>query len=328
MGINIPNVRLIIHYNCPKNMESYYQEIGRAGRDNKASECVLFYSKKDFIINKLFLKTITSDEQRIYQENQIRLIEKYVFSSECRRKLILMNFGQKIESCDNCDNCINSLANLKNDTDPNTADYTKEIYLLLNALYKIDNKFGSGSLIALLIGRKNIKVKDYMYKFEEYGSGTSFGNENWWKELIRILINEDYLIENQIKGSFGATLAMTNKGKTLRNKLNSLFPNYTDLVLISKKITIDNNDQYSKIKLMFKPIIITSVVKSKTNNKPKTKIKNNYVNTTVTNDTFKELNLSIQDIDINTLPTTFLKHSSLDESSISDESLKSKKNKI
>ena len=92
MGINNKNVRLIIQYGCSSDIESYYQEIGRAGRDGELSQCHMFFSKKDFQINRYFLSEIENSNFRNYREKQIIKMEKFVYSNTCRRKIYIGTF--------------------------------------------------------------------------------------------------------------------------------------------------------------------------------------------------------------------------------------------
>ena len=244
LGINIPNVKIVIHYNCPKNLDSYIQETGRAGRSlNIQARCYLFYCKKDFVTHMFFLSKMNDEKQKKYQQEQISIMEKYCYSKECRRKTILSNFGQIKETCTNCDNCINRETQKK----IHKSNYLNQTYLFLSLLSKFDDKFGSTIFIKTVVGRK---IKPEFMVLDEYGKGMCFGKEEWWTNFVQILKINDYVKLNQIKNSFGSTICLTTNGKKWIKKIKESYPSYSILLKA-------NTDE----KLLFESIAIQEKIK-------------------------------------------------------------------
>lgn len=213
MGIDISTVRLVIHYGCPKNIESYYQEIGRAGRDGKDSYCYLFYSNKDFMLNRFFLDSMTNKKEKEYQLNQLRIMERYIYTSECRRKIILENFNENYDS----NNCLNKCDNCKKKINIVKKDFTILGYKLLILVKAFNGNYGIGTFINILRGSKAKTVPNHIKKLTMYGSGIEH-SQNWWKIFTRMLINKEYLRLKNISGSFGTVLECTKKGiKWIKN---------------------------------------------------------------------------------------------------------------
>ncbi len=248
LGINIPNVKLVIHYNCPKNLDSYIQETGRAGRSiNIEAKCYLFYCKKDFTTHMFFLSKMNDGKQKKYQQEQISIMEKYCYSKECRRKTILSNFGQQKETCINCDNC------LKKETEDkiHKSNYLNQTYLFLSLLSKFDDKYGSTIFIKTVLGRK---IKPEFMTLDEYGKGMCFGKEDWWSNFIQILKINDYVKLNQIRNSFGSTIALTSNGKKWIKKIKEQNPSYSILIKSNtdEKLMFASIEPEEKIKKVIK----------------------------------------------------------------------------
>lgn len=249
LGINIPNVKLVIHYNCPRNLDGYIQETGRAGRSKDIqAKCYLFYCNKDFTTHKYFLSKMDDGFLKRHQENQINEMEKFCHSTSCRRKIILGNFGQIKESCDNCDNC------LKNKKKIIKLNYYIQTYLFLSILNKVNDKFGSGMIINVLLGSKT--VKGDLNQLAEYGAGKRFGNSKWWKNFFLILKINEFIISKQIKGSFGSTIALSFKAKKWLNEQKEIYHNSNALLS-----TTDFDEE-----LMFEPIDYDNTVPKKPKN--------------------------------------------------------------
>jgi ATP-dependent DNA helicase RecQ len=150
MGINKPNVRYVLHYDVPKNVEGYYQETGRAGRDGLPSECLLLFSAGDIAKYSHFINDKPEQEQMVTRE-QLRRIASYAETTECRRRVLLRYFGEEMEiqNCGNCDNCL---------TPRELFDGTIAAQKMLSCVYRVRENngfdFGANHIIQVLTGAK------------------------------------------------------------------------------------------------------------------------------------------------------------------------------
>jgi ATP-dependent DNA helicase RecQ len=181
MGIDKSNVRWVIHYNLPSNVESFYQEIGRAGRDGASADTVLFYSYMDIITRQEMINNSEqSAEQKELLHAKLNRMKQYAEADICRRRILLSYFNEAVEKdCGNCDVCRN----------PRTRfDATIIAQKALSGIARTDQKVAMGMLIDILRGSKNRNVLQYNYdRLPTFGVGHELRGEEWAEYISQLL---------------------------------------------------------------------------------------------------------------------------------------------
>ena len=188
MGIDKSNVRYVVHYDIPKNIESYYQETGRAGRDGMESEALLLFGYGDIAVARSLIENSPNPERKRIESHKLNSMVAFAEAQMCRRRILLQYFGEESsKDCGNCDNCLNP---------PEMVDVTEDARKALSCVYRAEQKFGMGHLIDILRGSENERILNWGHNnLSTYGIGSDKSKE-YWSGVYRSLIHHGYLIQD------------------------------------------------------------------------------------------------------------------------------------
>ncbi|AQS07334.1 DNA helicase RecQ [Clostridium beijerinckii] len=214
MGIDKSNIRFIVHFTFPQNLESYYQEIGRGGRDGENCDCYLFYCEEDISRVEYIINRSSSMNRREIQLRKFQFMIDYCNLKECYRKYILNYFGndRKLNYCNKCNNCLN---------DDELKDFTKESQMILSTVFRTKEQYGISVLVDILKGFKGPKIiQNNLDKVTTYGIMKEYGS-TFIKELIKKLLDDGYV--DLKEGTYSMLKLNSRSIRVLKSKESVVF---------------------------------------------------------------------------------------------------------
>ncbi|MBU0486213.1 MAG: DNA helicase RecQ [Proteobacteria bacterium] len=251
MGIDKSNVRFVVHYDLPKNIESYYQETGRAGRDGLAAEALLLFGYGDIAVARGLIEKSSNAEQKRIEIHKLNAMVAFAEAQSCRRQVLLGYFGEQLaKDCGNCDICLHP---------PEMIDVTEEARKALSCVYRVGQRFGMGHVIDVLRGSENEKIIRLGHQqLSTYGIGKDRKQE-FWGSLLHHLVHRGFLFQDVANYS---VLKLTEAASPLlqgKQTLTMAEPRVkvtaTKKRLLKKNIELDYNEElFQKLRLLRKEL--------------------------------------------------------------------------
>lgn len=188
MGIDKPDVRFVVHYDLPKNIESYYQETGRAGRDGLPADALMLFGAQDMVLARRMVEQGDNEQQRRIETHKLNSMVAFAESLTCRRRVLLNYFGDDSgKDCGNCDICADP---------PECYDATDDARKALSCVYRVGQRFGMRHVVDVLRGMDNERIRTLRHsELSTYGLGAERSDAEW-TSLFRQLIHRGYLLQD------------------------------------------------------------------------------------------------------------------------------------